>query len=177
MRFRQMPYGLAGFSHRSKNASMASWMLLPGVVAATIASPIAGRLVNRISTRLIVTVSLSLVMLSLLAFGLAQITVATFIAASVLGNTGLGGVLGAPLRLVILDNSLPAERGAAQGLLSNFTSAGRLLGAAFVGTVAASAGSGAPGYQAAFAGLAVLAAAMIVLGFSLKPAQAPAAGQ
>ncbi|MEO8223431.1 MAG: MFS transporter [Gammaproteobacteria bacterium] len=149
--------------------STASWLLLPGVIAATIASPIAGRLVNVISTRLIVTVSLTLVMLSLATFGLAHITVATFIAASVLGSAGLGGVLGAPLRLVVLDNSLPAERGAAQGLLSNFTSAGRLLGAAFVGTVAASVGSGAPGYQAAFAGLAILAAGMIALGFSLKP--------
>ena len=86
----------------------------------------------------------------------------------------MGGVLGAPLRLVILDNSLPSERGAAQGLLSNFTSAGRLLGAAIVGSIATSAGGGAVGYQAAFLGMAVVAAAMVALGLSLNsPAGEP----
>ena len=82
--------------------------------------------------------------------------------------------LSAPLRLVILDNSLPNERGAAQGLLSNFTSIGRLLGAAFVGSIAASAGGGAIGYQAAFVGMAFVAVMMVVLGVSLKSRRLPA---
>ena len=148
--------------------STASWMLLPGVLGATIASPVAGRLINVIGTRTLVTVSLTLVVISVLTFGLAHISLATFIIASVTGSIGLGGVLGAPLRLVILDNSLPGERGAAQGLLSNFTSVGRLLGATFVGSIAASAGGGAVGYQAAFVGMAVVAAVMVALGLSLK---------
>ena len=85
-----------------------------------------------------------------------------------IGSIGMGGVLGAPLRLVILDNCLPGERGAAQGLLSNFTSIGRLLGAALVGGIATSAGGGAVGYQAAFSGMAVVAATMVALAFSLR---------
>ena len=152
-----------GVSH-----STASWMLLPGVISATVASPIAGRLVNVVGTRRLVSVSLTMVVISVLTFGLAHINFATFIVASVIGSIGLGGVLGAPLRLVILDNSLPGERGSAQGLLSNFTSMGRLLGAAFVGSIAASAGGGAAGYQAAFAGMAVVAACMVALGLTLQ---------
>ena len=148
--------------------STASWMLLPGVLGATVASPIAGRLINVIGTRGLVSVSLTMVVISLLTFGLAHINFATFIVASVVGSIGLGGVLGAPLRLVILDNSLPSERGSAQGLLSNFTSMGRLLGAAFVGSIAASAGGGTPGYQAAFFAIAVVAASMDALALSLK---------
>ncbi len=148
--------------------STASWLLLPGVAAATMASPIAGRLINVIGTRAIVTAGLSLVVLSVLIFGLAPMNVATFIGASLLGSTGMGSVLGAPLRMVILDNSLPTERGSAQGLLSNFTSMGRLLGAAFVGSIATSAGGGAVGYQAAFLGMAAVAAIMVALGFSLQ---------
>lgn len=147
----------------------ASWMLLPGVAAATIASPIAGRLINVIGTRIIVTAGLSLVVVSVLIFGLAEMGIPVFIMASVIGNVGMGAVVGAPLRLVILDNTLPSERGAAQGLFSNFTSVGRLLGAAFIGAVAASVGGGARGYQAAFLGMAVVAAAMVTLGISLKP--------
>lgn len=154
--------------------STASWMLLPGVLGATLASPIAGRLINVIGTRVVLTAGLVLVVISLVTFGLAEISIVTFILASVLGNIGLGGVLGAPLRLVILDNSLPSERGSAQGLLSNFTSIGRLVGAAFVGSIAASAGGGAAGYQAAFIGMAVVAAAMVALAMSLRsPSSAP----
>ncbi len=154
--------------------STASWMLLPGVLGAIIASAIAGRLVNRISTRTIVTVSVLMVVCSLLIFGLAHISVASFILASVLGSTGLGGVQGAPLRMVIIENSLPGERGTAQGLLSNFTSMGRLVGAALVGSIAASAGSGVVGYQAAFLGMTVVAGIMLALGLTLS---ARAAGQ
>jgi MFS family permease len=154
--------------------STASWMLLPGVLGATIASPIAGRLINVIGTRLLLAGGLTLVVLSLLTFGFAPVSIVTFIAASVLGNIGLGGVLGAPLRLVVLDHSLPAERGSAQGLLSNFTSIGRLLGAAFVGSIAASAGGGVVGYQAAFTGMAVVAVGMLALALSLRsPSPAP----
>ncbi|MBL8200509.1 MAG: MFS transporter [Chromatiales bacterium] len=154
--------------------STASWMLLPGVLGATVASPVAGRLINVIGPRWLLTAGLTLVVISLLTFGFAHMTMVTFIAASVLGNVGMGGVLGAPLRLVILDNSLPSERGSAQGLLSNFTSIGRLLGAAFVGSIAASAGGGVVGYKAAFAGIAVVAAGMVALALSLRsPSPAP----
>jgi len=157
--------------------STAAWMLLPGVAGATIASPVVGRLISTVGTRRIVSVSLSMVVASVLIFAFAPITVPVFILASIVGSTGLGGVLGAPLRLVILDNSLPGERGAAQGLLSNFTSVGRLLGATFVGSIAASAGGGVVGYQAAFVGMAVVAAVMLALGLSLKAPGMQQAGE
>ena len=156
------------------SASTASWLLLPGVVGATIASPVSGRLINRVGTRRIVIVSLAMVVASVLMFAFAPISIPVFVLASFVGSTGLGGVLGAPLRLVILDNCLPAERGSAQGILSNLTSVGRLLGATFVGSVAASVGGGIEGYQAAFMGMVVVAAAMLALGLALTP---PAAKQ
>jgi MFS family permease len=156
------------------SASTASWLLLPGVVGATIASPVSGRLINRVGTRRIVIVSLAMVVASVLMFAFAPISIPVFVVASFVGSTGLGGVLGAPLRLVILDNCLPAERGSAQGILSNLTSVGRLLGATFVGSVAASVGGGIEGYQAAFMGMVVVAAAMLALGLALTP---PAAKQ
>jgi hypothetical protein len=48
------------------------------------------------------------------------------------------------------------------------SSVGRLLGAALVGAVAASYGGGAPGYQAAFAGLIMLAVLILLTAMSLK---------
>jgi MFS family permease len=147
--------------------STAAWLQLPGVLVATAASPVAGRLINSVGTRTLIAAGMALVAASLLIFGLAELTIPVFVAASVLANIGLGGVLGAPLRMVMLDNCAPGERGAAQGLLSNFSSVGRLLGAAFVGMLAARVGGGAPGYQAAFVGVAVVAAGMAALGLTL----------
>jgi MFS family permease len=147
---------------------VASWMLLPGVVVATAASPVAGRLINRVGNRAVVGWSLVLVAVSVLMFGVLPMTVATFIAAGMIGSAGMGGVLGAPLRLLVLDNCEAGERGAAQGLLSNFTSVGRLFGAAFVGSIAASAGGGPAGYQAAFTAMAVLAAVLVGLAVSMR---------
>jgi MFS family permease len=149
--------------------SLAAWLLVPGVVVATIASPVAGRLIGAVGTRATIAVGLGLIALSLLIFGAAAMSVPAFVAASMIGNAGLGGVLGAPLRMVVLDNSAPAERGSAQGLLSNFTSVGRLLGAAIVGGVAAAAGSGAVGYQSAFLLLAGVAALLAAVAAVLLP--------
>lgn len=156
--------------------SLASWLLLPGVVVATIASPVIGRLVNVISLRSIIAGGMLLVALSVLTYGMTTpMTITVFIVASLVGNAGMGGVHGAPLRLVMLDNCQPDERGAAQGLLSNFTSAGRLLGAAFVGAIASSTGGGTPGYQAAFLVMAGLGMALALLGLTLT--QSTAIGQ
>jgi hypothetical protein len=48
------------------------------------------------------------------------------------------------------------------------SSVGRLVGAAMVGAVAASYGGGATGYQAAFAGLIVLAVLILLTAMTLK---------
>jgi predicted MFS family arabinose efflux permease len=152
--------------------SLAAWLLVPGVVMATVASPVAGRLIGAVGTRATIAVGLGLIAASLLVFGAAAMSVPVFVAASIIGNAGLGGVLGAPLRMVVLDNSAPAERGSAQGLLSNFTSIGRMLGAAIVGSVAASAGSGAVGYQSAFLLLAALSAVLAAVAALLLPGAA-----
>jgi MFS family permease len=149
--------------------SLAAWLLVPGVVVATVASPVTGRLIGVVGTRATIGMGLLLMASSLLIFGAAGMSVPVFIAASLIGNAGLGGVLGAPLRMVVLDNSAPAERGSAQGLLSNFTSIGRLLGAAIVGSVAASTGSGAAGYQSAFLLLAALAGVLVAVAGLLLP--------
>jgi MFS family permease len=131
---------------------------------------VAGRLINRVGSRAVVCFSLVLIAISVAMFGVLTMTTATFLLANIVGSAGMGGVLGAPLRMVILDNCEPGERGAAQGLLSNLTSVGRLIGATFVGSIAASAGGGAGGYQAAFLAMAVVAAMLVALGVSLRPA-------
>ena len=68
----------------------------------------------------------------------------------------------------MLAEARPEERGSAQGLLSVSTSLGRLVGAATVGAVAASAGGGIPGYQGAFVGMAIMAVSLFAVATLLK---------
>jgi len=142
--------------------------MLPAVIASTIASPIAGRLLNHLGTRNIVFTSLMLVYVSVMIFGLTDLRVETFIGAGIVSGIGMAGLLGAPLRFSGLNETAPRDRGAAQGLLNVFFSVGRLLGAAIVGGVAASHGGGTSGYQVAFVVMGIPAAAMVFVATRLK---------
>lgn len=148
--------------------SDAAWLMLPAVIASTLASPLAGKLINYVGTRRIIISSLTFAITSLLIYALAQLTVPIFIVAGVIGGIGSAGLLGAPLRLILLNESRPQDRGAMQGVLNMFYSIGRLCGAAVVGTVAASQGGGAVGYQSALLVMATLAATLVIIATNLK---------
>jgi MFS family permease len=146
----------------------AALLLLPGVVMSTIASPVVGRLINVIGTRLIVLTSLVLITTSFLLIGESELSLPIIILANVINGLGTAGLVGAPLRFIMLAEARPEERGAAQGLLSVCTSMGRLIGAAVVGSVAASKSTAIIGYQSAFAGMAFLAVALFLVALLLK---------
>jgi len=143
-------------------------LLLPGVVAATAAAPLMGRLINKVGTRSIIVVSQVLVGISLCVYAFVDMTIFTFICASITGGIGSAGLVGAPLRYIVLAETDNHNRAAAQGLISVVSSIGRLVGAAMVGAVAASFGGGAVGYQAAFAGLILLAIIILLTAMTLK---------
>ncbi len=77
-------------------------------------------------------------------FGVAGLQ-SWFIAGGVVAGFGLGSLLGAPFRYIVLNEAAPEERASAQGLLTVFAAVGQLLGAAIVGGVAASRGGGEAG--------------------------------
>jgi MFS family permease len=143
-------------------------LLLPGVVAATAAAPLFGRLINTTGTRFILVLGQSLVLCSILVYALIDLTVTTFLLASIIGGIGSAGLVGAPLRYIMLAETGNQDRAAAQGLLSVFSSTGRLVGAALVGALAASKGGGTAGYQAAFGGLVFLAVFVMLTAMTLK---------
>lgn len=159
------------------STSDAAWLMLPGVVAATICSPIAGRLINTLGTRTVISFSMGLVIISIAIYAFADLTVTLFIVAGVISGTGNAGLLGAPLRYIVLNEAAPQDRTASQGLLSVFGSTGRLIGAAIVGSVAASFGGGATGYQAAFVGMVLLGCALAVVAITLKSRSAELASR
>jgi hypothetical protein len=72
-------------------------------------------------------------------FALAPLALISFYTAGICTGLGLSGLLGAPLRFVVLRESGDARRGAGQGLLTLCLSAGRVAGAALIGGIAAAA--------------------------------------
>jgi MFS family permease len=87
-------------------------------------------------------------------------TVTFYLSGSLVGF-GMSGLLGAPLRYVMLEAAGADRRGAGQGLLTLFLSVGQLVGAALIGGVVASNATELGGYRHAL--LAVAAACLIAL--------------
>ncbi len=146
----------------------ASLLMLPSVLATTIGAPLMGRLLNVLGSRVIVQMGLALVAVGALMYALTELTVALFVVGGIIGGFGFAALLGAPLRYIVLNEALPADRGTAQGLLTVFLAVGQLSGAALIGGVAASQGGGTPGYQLALLILGGLTALLAVAGFGLK---------
>ncbi|MDH3978588.1 MAG: MFS transporter [Gammaproteobacteria bacterium] len=145
-----------------------SLLLLPGIVAATIAAPITGRLINKVGTRLIIVVGQILVMFGLLIYAFTDLNIVTFLLASIVGGFGTAGLAGAPLRYIVLAETGAEDRASAQGLISVVASVGRLLGASAVGAIATSQGGGAPGYQAAFVALFFTGVLVLLMAMTLQ---------
>lgn len=150
------------------SSSRASFMLLPLVVALFIGSPLAGRMLDRLGSRVVIMAGTGL--LSLGALGMALWGDATwgFYTASVLIGLGLAALLGAPIRYITINEAPVDDRAAAQAVVTIFTSVGQLVGAALVGAVAASMGGGVGGYTRAFLVLGLLMVVLLGLGSLLK---------
>jgi len=143
-------------------------LLLPGVIGATVAAPIVGRLINRVGTRIIIVCGQLLVLTGLSVYAFTHLNYVSFLFASIVGGIGSAGLVGAPLRYIVLAEAGSEDRASGQGLLSVSSSAGRLFGASVVGAMAASLGGGETGYRAAFAGLVVLGVLILLTATTLN---------
>jgi MFS family permease len=146
----------------------ASLLTLPAVLATAVGSPIMGRLLNRWGSRTVVQLGLVGICLGALIYGLTDLNLAWFLIGGIIGGFGFASLLGAPLRFIVLNEASARDRGVAQGVLAVFLSVGQLVGAAIVGSVAASRGGGASGYQSAFLFLGLCTGLLVLAGFGLK---------
>lgn len=150
------------------SSSTASFMLLPVVLAMAVGSPISGRLLDRMGSRLVVTGGTLLASLGLVLLGLFPASLLFFYLASLLLGLGLAVLLGAALRYILLNETGPGERAAAQGLLTVTMGVGQLLGAVVVGVIAASAADTIVGYGWAFLAIGLVMALLILAALGLR---------
>lgn len=150
------------------SSSSASFMLLPLVVAVTIGSPVAGRLLDRVGSRAIVLAGTAALTAGLAWVAALPAERAAFYGGSVLIGLGLSALLGSALSYILLGEAHEAERTISQGIITLFISVGQLVGAAFIGAVAASAAADVRGYALALAVIAGINAALFLAALALK---------
>jgi EmrB/QacA subfamily drug resistance transporter len=156
---------IAAFGSRPEEASL---MLLPAVLAMGFASPLAGRMLDRWGSKVVLLLGSAGVAAGMFVVGDFGTNIIFFYFAALLVGFGLGMLLGAPLRYVMLNEAPLSERASAQGILTLNTSIGQLVSGALVGAIAASLGGGVAGYETAFLAVGVVMLLMTVLTFRLK---------
>lgn len=155
------------------NTHNASYLLMPVVLAMAVGSPLVGRMLDKVGSKVMVfggTLLLSVGMM-MLSNGTLVSSLWGFIASAAVIGLGLSSLLGAPMRYIMLNEASAADRTSAQGLISLSTSVGQLVSSALVGAVAASLGGGVKGYGSAYLVIGVVAGIMVILTLGLKNRQ------
>jgi MFS family permease len=124
-------------------------MLIPMVLGMAVGSPFSGRMLDKSGSRLVVLIGTILLTASLIIIGLFATNLIMYYVFAVLFGVGIGVLLGASLRYIMLNEVQGNERASSQGLLTIFISIGQLFGAALMGALVAARG-GTDGYAVAF---------------------------
>lgn len=147
--------------------SVASFMLMPLVVSIVIASPVAGRVLDRVGSRPVVLVCQAILVAGIGILSWRGEDIEFFYLGTILLGTGLAGIMGPALSYILLAAANVAERGVSQGLITLFISVGQLIGGAGVGAVAASV-PGSAGYRTGFFAVAVAGVLVWLAALALK---------
>jgi MFS family permease len=144
---------------------------MPVVLAMAVGSPMAGRYLDKFGSKKVLLFGTTATTLGIFVLALLGDQLWAFIVAEMIIGLGLGGLLGAPLRYILLAEASLEDRAAAQGMLPVSSSVGQLLSGALVGAVADSLGGSASGYKAAFLCVAIVVLVMVFLALQLKNQQ------
>ena len=149
-------------------SSTASFMLFPVVLAMAAGSPTAGRMLDKMGSRAVLITGTILLSIGMFALALNSGSLILFYTAASISGIGMGFLLGAPLRYIMLKEARASERASGQGVLTLFTGTGQLFGSALVGAVATSQGGGSTGLQIAYGMVGAILFLLIIVSFNLK---------
>ena len=152
------------------NKHTASYLLMPVVLAMAVGSPLAGRMLDKLGSKVVVLIGSALMALGMIMLSIPQITslLGPFILAGAVIGFGLSALLGAPVRYMMLNEAPASDRTAAQGAIALFTSIGQLTSSALVGAVAESQGGGVQGYGSAYLVIGGIGIVLLLLTLGLK---------
>ncbi len=146
----------------------ASFLLMPVVLAMAVGSPLVGRLLDGIGSRIVILTGLVITAAGMILLSTTSGSLSMFMVDGALVGLGLSTLLGAPIRYITLNEVSAQDRSAAQGAVTIFTSTGQLFGASVIGAVAASGGGSGAGYTRAFLIMGIVSVLMIAVAAGLK---------
>jgi MFS family permease len=138
--------------------------------------PLAGRALDAVGSRAVLTVGSLMTALGMLVFALGFGTLWVALLAMVVAGIGFGALLGAPTRYIITNRVGAEQRAGAVGLLSIMLIIGQILGGSLGGGVADSHGDPVAGYRVAYLVFTAIAIAAALLTFALASRTAERAG-
>jgi MFS family permease len=146
--------------------SKASFMLLPVVIATALGSPLGGRLVDKVGSKIIIVCGLIISAAALFLLTMLLQNVALYYVAG--ACLGFGLSIRPTLSYIMLNEVPPNERASTQGILLIFISIGQLTGAAMIGAITAATPGHTLGFGIAFLVMGTLSTALVVLALFLK---------
>jgi EmrB/QacA subfamily drug resistance transporter len=162
-----IPAALVAAEHLSYAAAGAIAAIGALVFVAVI--PLAGRALDAVGSRAVLTVGAICTALGLALFACTLTVLPLAIAGIVVAGVGFGALLGAPTRYIISNEAPGALRATAIGLLSVFLIIGQIVGGSLAGGILGNALDDIAGYRATYLTFAVVAV-VAALGTSLlKP--------
>jgi EmrB/QacA subfamily drug resistance transporter len=147
--------------------SAASFMLLPVVLATAIGSPLFGRLIDSVGSKVVIIIGLVLAITGFYLLHLANDQKLLFYSSGALIGFGLSVLSGSSLRYIMLNEVDKTDRAITQGMLTIFVSLGQLTGAALIGVIIAHA-SGVTGFRNVFLYESVLLLLVVFFALRLK---------
>jgi len=143
--------------------STASFMLLPTVFIMAITSPVSGRLIDKVGSKMVIVVALFLMFAGMSLLNLVLLTKFVYYTAGILLGMGLAVLAGSSLRYIMLNEVNATERASSQGILTILISVGQLIASALIGSFTSSYHNSVQGYKIVFGILAFLS---LLLGLS-----------
>ncbi len=156
-----IPAALVAAQHMSYAA--AGGIAALGALMFVAVIPGAGRALDAVGSRWVLTVGTIFTAGGLLIFAFGFTSLWISIVAMVVAGIGFGALLGAPTRYIVTNSVTPDQRAGAVGLLSIFLIIGQILGGSLAGGIVAAHALETQGYRTAycvFTAIAVLAAGL-----------------
>lgn len=129
--------------------------------------PLAGRALDALGSRAVLTVGAALTAAGMAIFALGFGSLGPALLAMVVAGVGFGALLGAPTRYIITSRVGPEQRASAVGILSIFLIVGQIVGGSLGGGVASSHGDAVQGYRIAYLVFTAVALAATALTWAL----------
>ncbi|MGC8865213.1 MAG: MFS transporter [Bacteroidales bacterium] len=141
----------------------AGLMIMPAILGSAVASPLAGRMIDKLGSKIVISAGLTLAALGFILYSRMGDKLYWFYFSGIL--TGIGLAIRPGLNYIILNEAGALYRATAQGVLTVYVSMGQIAGTAFTGNML----SAGKNWKTAFLWIGIFIALLAIASAGLKP--------